>query len=135
MTVADIIRMTTFGSQSHGYLPEDLDVPSPDGRLHAVVEQSDVPLRGIDHHNRVLLLRARVQGKTAGIVLILTRMGTASQVMDQVRALGAEVQAHFDEVGYVRVRLPLAQFARLRAIPDVIEARIDAGRLSYGDGR
>ncbi len=37
MTVADIIRMTTFGSQPHGYLPEDLDVPSPDGRLHAVV--------------------------------------------------------------------------------------------------
>ncbi len=132
MTVADIIRMTTFGSQPHGYLPEDLDVPSPDGRLHAVVAQSDVPLRGIDHHNRVLLLRARVLGKTVGVVLILTRLGTVPQVMDQVRALGAEIQAHFDEVGYVRVRVPLAQFARLRAIPDVIDARIDAGYLSYG---
>src|SRR5438094_2848657 len=97
-----------------------------------VAAQSDVPMRGIDHHNRVLLLRARVQGKTAGIVLILTRLGAVPQVMEQVRALGADVQARFDEVGYVRVRLPLAQFARLRAIPDVIEARIDAGRLSYG---
>ncbi len=37
MTVADIIRMTTFGSQPRGYRPEDLDVPSPNGRLHAVV--------------------------------------------------------------------------------------------------
>ncbi len=97
-----------------------------------VATQSDMQMRGIDHHNRVLLLRARVQGKTTGIVLILTRLGTVPQVIDQVRALGAEVQAHFDEVGYVRVRLPLAQFARLRAIPDVIDARIDAGYLSYG---
>src|ERR1044072_8816995 len=97
-----------------------------------VAAQSDVRMRGIDHHNRVLLLRARVQGKTAGIVLILTRVGAVPQVMDQVRALGAEVQAHFDDVGYVRVRLPLAQFARLRATPEIIEARIDAGYLSYG---
>src|SRR5436190_11712454 len=97
-----------------------------------VAAQSDVRMRGIDHHNRVLLLRARVQGKTAGIVLILTRLGAVPQVIEQVRALGADVQAHFDEVGYVRVRLPFAQFARLRAIPDVTEARIDAGYLSYG---
>src|SRR2546425_216780 len=89
-----------------------------------VAAQSDVPMRGIDHHNRVLLLRARVQGKTAGIVLILTRLGTVPQVMEQVRALGAEIQAHFDEVGYVRVRLPLAQFARLRAIPGVLEGGV-----------
>src|SRR6266480_3852438 len=97
-----------------------------------VAAQSDVRMRGIDRHNRVLLLRARVQGKTAGIVLSLTRLGAVPQVIDQVRALGAEIQARFDEVGYVRVRLPLAQFARLRAILDVIDARIDAGYLSYG---
>ena len=96
------------------------------------VAQSDVPIRGIDHHNRVLLIRSRVQEKPAGIVLILTRLGSVAQVIDQVRALGAEVQARFDDVGYLRVRMPLAQFARLRAIPDVIEARIDAGYLSYG---
>ncbi len=37
MAVTDIIEMTTFGSQPQGYLPSDIDVPSPDGRLHAVV--------------------------------------------------------------------------------------------------
>lgn len=37
VTVADIIQMTTFGSEPQGYLPKDVDVPSPDGRLHAVV--------------------------------------------------------------------------------------------------
>ena len=102
-----------------------LAVSAPTARL--VVAQSYVPSRGIDHHNRVLLVRSRVQEKPAGIVLILTRMGTLPQVIDRVRAMGAEVQARFDDVGYVRVRLPLAQFANLRAIPDVIEARIDAG--------
>src|SRR5438477_2255974 len=43
MTMADIIGMTTFGSQPRGYVPEDIDVPSLDGRLHAaVVKRGDV---------------------------------------------------------------------------------------------
>jgi subtilase family protein len=94
--------------------------------------QSDVPMQGIDHHNRVLLVRSRLLGKTDAIVLVLARMGAAPHVMEQLRALGAEVQAHFDDVGYLRVRLPLAQFARVQRLPDVIDARIDAGYLSYG---
>lgn len=31
--------MTTFGTQPRGYQPQDVDVPSPDGHLHAVVVQ------------------------------------------------------------------------------------------------
>ena len=71
-----------------------LAVSAPTARL--VAAQSDMPSRGIDHHNRVLLVRSRVQEKPVGIVLILTRLGTAPHVIDQVRALGAEVQARFD---------------------------------------
>src|SRR5882724_13651182 len=93
--------------------------------------QSDLPMRGIDHHNRVLLVRAHVLGRSDGVVLVLTRPAAVPQVTDRLRAIGAEVLAHFDEVGYLRVRLPLAQFARARTLPDVIEARIDAGQLSY----
>src|SRR5438876_8215280 len=37
MTVPDMIEMTTFGSQPPGSVPKDIDVQSPDGRLHAVV--------------------------------------------------------------------------------------------------
>src|SRR5439155_18661541 len=37
MTVADLVTMATFGSEPHGYAPRDIDVTSPDGRLHAVV--------------------------------------------------------------------------------------------------
>ena len=44
MTMADIIGMTTFGGQRLGYAqPIDIDVASPDGRLHAVlVKRGDV---------------------------------------------------------------------------------------------
>ncbi len=37
MTVADVIGLSTFGSQPHGYRPQDVDALSPDERLHAVV--------------------------------------------------------------------------------------------------
>jgi hypothetical protein len=88
-------------------------------------------MRGIDHHDRMLLVRAQVLGKTDGVVLVLTRPAAVLQVTDRLRAIGAEILAHFDEVGYLRVRLPLGQFARARILPDVIEARIDAGQLTY----
>jgi hypothetical protein len=103
-----------------------LSVPLRAGAL------AQAPTQGIDHHNRLLLVRARVVGKTDGIVLVLTRMGATARVIERLRALGAEIQARFDDVGYVRARLPLAHFAQVRAIPDVVEARIDAGYLSYG---
>ncbi len=98
----------------------------------ACAQAHGVQGRRIDHHNRLLLARARVEGKTDGIVLILTRPGSGPQVIERLRAFGAEVQAHFDEVGYLRVQLPLAHFAQVQALPDVIEARIDTGHLSYG---
>lgn len=37
MTVTDLVQLASFGSQPHGYGPADIDVPSPDGSLHAVV--------------------------------------------------------------------------------------------------
>jgi dipeptidyl aminopeptidase/acylaminoacyl peptidase len=37
MTVTDLVQLASFGSQPRGYTPADVDVPSPDGRLHAVV--------------------------------------------------------------------------------------------------
>ncbi len=94
--------------------------------------QREVPMHGIDHHNRLLLVRAQATGKTDGIVLLATRLGATDSVVRAAVALGATVETRFDDVGYARVRLPLAQFARVRALPGVIEARIDEGYLSYG---
>ncbi len=74
--------------------------------VQVAAAQSDVPMRGIEHHNRLLLVRSRVQGKPLGVVLILTRLGAVPRVMNEVRGLGAQVQAHFDDVGYLRVREP-----------------------------
>ncbi len=37
VTTADVVQMATFGSQPDRYDRRDIDVPSPDGRLHVVV--------------------------------------------------------------------------------------------------
>lgn len=86
----------------------------------------------IDHHNRLLLARAQALGRTDGIVLVLTREGAVPSVVERLGSVGGELQARFDEVGYLRVRLPLARLAALRALPGVLDAQIDAGNLSYG---
>jgi subtilisin family serine protease len=87
---------------------------------------------GIDHQNRLLQARARVSGKTDGIVLLLTREGAVSSVVERLPSVGAEVLARFDDVGYLRVRLPLDRLAAVRSMPEVLDAQIDEGFLSYG---
>jgi subtilisin family serine protease len=87
--------------------------------------------QGIDHHNRLLLVRAKVAGKTRGVVLIATTPHATAAVAGQILALGGDVLARFDDVGYLRVNVPLVAFAKVRALPDVIEARIDDGELQY----
>src|SRR5690349_5845347 len=64
-------------------------------------------LHGLEHHNHMLLAKAAVEGKTDGIVLLATRLGTVPTVVAAVRALGGDVLTRFDDVGYLRTRLPL----------------------------
>ena len=53
MTVRDLVQLASFGSHPHGGGSADIDVPSPDGRLHAVVvKQGNVG----DNTNRFSLL-------------------------------------------------------------------------------
>ncbi len=99
----------------------------------ALLGQLEVPTRGIDHHNRLLLVRAKATGKTDGIVLLATRLGATDSVLRAVEALGGRVRTRFDDVGYARVRLPLAQFARVRALPGVIATRIEGGQFYAND--
>src|SRR6266699_761028 len=102
----------------------------------APAQAGTVPLeqktRGIDHQNRLLVIRALVTGKTHGIVLVAATQGTTSDVARQVTVLGGAVLAEFDDVGYLRTLIPLEILARLRALPAVVEAHIDIGNLSYG---
>lgn len=94
--------------------------------------QNEPPRRGIDHHDRLLLVRARAEGKADACVLVVTTPGSVAKVIDEASALGAQVLTRFDDVGYLRVCLPVAAFARLRALPGVLDARIDTDGLSYG---
>jgi hypothetical protein len=87
--------------------------------------------RGIDHQNRLLLANALATGKTRVVVLIATTRGASAQVAHDVTALGGKVWARFDDVGYLRVMLPISAFDELRASPTVIDAAVDAGALDY----
>src|SRR4051812_13087330 len=70
--------------------------------------------QGVEHHNRMLLAKALAQGKTDILVLFATEIGATERVARAAAALGAQVQARFDDVGYFRVRAPIARFDELR---------------------
>ncbi len=101
------------------------------GMPRRAAAQADAAMNGVGHHNRLLLARARVLGKTELIVLVLSAPGACAQVAEQVHQLGGRVQARFDDVGYLRVRVPRTRFGQLRALRGVEEARIDSGFLDY----
>jgi hypothetical protein len=94
--------------------------------------QLNAPRRGIDHQTRMLINRARAMGKTDVIVLFVTDMEKTEQVVRAAEALGARLQARFDDVGYFRAIAPVAVAARLRNLPHVHEMRIDVGSVQYG---
>jgi hypothetical protein len=87
--------------------------------------------QGIDHHNRMLLVRAKATGKTNGVVLLATTHGSIGAVADSITRLGGKVLVRFDEIGYLRIMLPLSHFARVVAMPTIVDARIDAGNQGY----
>jgi hypothetical protein len=85
----------------------------------------------MDQHNRMLLARAVAAGKTDGIVMVATEMGRTAEVITAAAALGAQIQARFDDVGYFRVRLPLSRFERLQTLPGVLIAQLDGSAYVY----
>jgi len=87
--------------------------------------------RGVDHHNRLQLVRAAMTGAPDGMILFATEMGATGRVIQAVAGLGAEIMARFDEVGYFRARLPLREFAAAEALPGVLMVLIEGGALSY----
>jgi len=104
--------------------------------VHAQSSVSTLPTlerkaQGLDHHNRLLLVRAKITGNTRSVVLIATTPLATAAVAQQILKLGGDVLARFDDVGYLRVTVPLAAFGQVRALADVVEARIDDGEWQY----
>lgn len=80
-----------------------------------------------DLHDRLLFAHAIAKGKTEAVVMVATRMGGAPAVATAIAKLGGEIQARFDEVGYLRVRLPLERWPEVSAMADVLMANLDGG--------
>lgn len=80
-----------------------------------------------DVHDRLLLANALAKGDTEAMVLVATEFGKTTAVAEAIAALGGDIQARFDDVGYLRVRLSLDRFADVGALPDVLMAHLDGG--------
>ncbi len=80
-----------------------------------------------DLHDRLLLAHALAKGDTEAMVLVATEIGKTAAVAEAIAALGGDLQARFDDVGYLRVRLALDRFSDVGALPDVLMAHLDGG--------
>lgn len=80
-----------------------------------------------DLHDRLLLAHALAKGDTEAMVLVATEVGKTTAVAEAIAALGGDVQARFDDVGYLRVRLSLDRLSEVSALPDVLMAHLDGG--------
>lgn len=80
-----------------------------------------------DLHDRLLLAHALAKGDTEALVLVATEVGKTPAVAETIAALGGDIQARFDDVGYLRVRLALDRLSDVSALPDVLMAHLDGG--------
>jgi hypothetical protein len=96
------------------------------GRAPSDTSRNPALAKKIIAENRRLLVQAKVQGKTDGVILIATEMGAVPRVAEAVVGLGGTVRMRFDDVGYLRVVVPLAKFNQIHNRPDVVYALIDA---------
>lgn len=80
-----------------------------------------------DLHDRLLLANALAKGDTEAMVLVATDVGKTAAVAQAIAAFGGDIQARFDDVGYLRVRLALDRFADVGGLPDVLMAHLDGG--------
>jgi hypothetical protein len=80
-----------------------------------------------DLQDRLLLAHALAKGDTEAMVLVATEVGKTAAVAEAIAALGGDIRARFDDVGYLRARLALDRFSDVAALPDVLMAHLDGG--------
>lgn len=59
--------------------------------------------------------------------MVATQVGSTAAVATAIAALGGDIRVRVDEVGYLRVRLPLDRLSKVSALPDVLMAHLDGG--------
>src|SRR6476661_5503329 len=82
--------------------------------------------QGIDHHQRLLMVNARVRASPEAVVLIATKLGRTAAVIEGVTALGGSIEARFDDVGYLRARLSMEKVPPVLALRDVVALRLNS---------
>lgn len=80
-----------------------------------------------DPQDQLLLAHAVARGKTEAMVMVATQVGSTAAVATAIAALGGDIRVRVDEVGYLRVRLPLDRLSKVSALPDVLMAHLDGG--------
>ncbi len=121
---ARLVAQGAPGAQGARVLRERRDAPSEDAAQAAAIDQ----------HDRLARVRALVTGAREATVVVATRLGAMDSAVAGIESLGGRVAVCFAEVGYTRVRIPLAQLDRLRALPWIVDVAVDDGTSNIAVG-
>ncbi len=80
---------------------------------------------GLDKHDRKLIAKARADGDNTVTLLIASKDGSNSAVLDGLAGLGAKVQRRDDDISYLRVEVPIKNVAKAAGLNGVQAADVD----------
>src|SRR5438132_3135677 len=97
-------------------------------------QSQEVKRASVSQRDRVLLNQSLVNSKEhdPATLLIACAAGQAEEVAQQLADLGATILRKVDEIGYLRVRVPLHEFEQILHLHAVVDATID-GVSNYED--
>ena len=81
--------------------------------------------RGLGKHDRELLVQAQVHGDRTATLIIAATAGSSAKVQSAVEALGGTVRYREDDLGYLRVVIPLGKANAAAAISGVQAVDVD----------
>jgi len=81
--------------------------------------------RGLGKHDRELLVQAQVHGDRTATLIVAAAPGTSAKVQSAVEALGGKVRYREDDLGYLRVVVPLSNAKSVAAISGVLAVDVD----------
>lgn len=127
MRCAWLVAMLGIATLSGCSKPPPEPPPAPPPLSKQGLSLSSWKAASTDLQDRLLLAHALAKGNTEAMVLIATEVGKTTAVAEAIAAFGGDIQARFDDVGYLRARLSLDRFSEVGALSDVLMAHLDGG--------
>ncbi len=81
--------------------------------------------RGLGKHDRALLVEAQAHGDHTATLIVVAGAGSSAKVQSAVEALGGTVRYREDDLGYLRVVVPLDKAKSVAAISGVQAVDVD----------